>query len=118
MLRDIADQSGLTLHQLVALRTVRDGGRLNMSELTDELGITRGAVTGLVDRLEEGGFLVRKPSPMDRRLIFLELTATGKKTLDDVREAWDEEASRWLERVPEPTREELIKALVALVAAT
>jgi DNA-binding MarR family transcriptional regulator len=40
--------------------------------------VTNGAITGLVDRLAQEGFVVREPHPNDRRTILVRLTEQGR----------------------------------------
>jgi DNA-binding MarR family transcriptional regulator len=70
---------GITFPQAQALRAIYDRGRLQPAALAEHLGVTRGNVTGLVDRLEERGLLVRRPSAQDGRSVDLALTAQGRR---------------------------------------
>ena len=45
-----------------------------MVDLADNLVVTRGGVTKIVDRLVEGGYLARIPSEEDRRVIYAQVT--------------------------------------------
>src|SRR5690625_2948954 len=56
-------------------------GPKKMSELSETLNLTPGAVTSASDRLIENGFIARIPDENDRRVIRLDLTEKGKKTL-------------------------------------
>jgi DNA-binding MarR family transcriptional regulator len=51
-----------------------------MSDISDELGVTRRNVTALVDALEEEGLVRRMPHPSDRRATVIELTEKGAET--------------------------------------
>ena len=46
-------------------------GPLTAGEIGAHLGLTSGAVTGLVDRLEAGGWVRRERDPHDRRRVFV-----------------------------------------------
>jgi DNA-binding MarR family transcriptional regulator len=46
--------------------------------------VTRGTVTGIIDRLVEQGLVERQPHPDDRRMQLLALTAAGRRTLKRV----------------------------------
>ena len=70
-------ESGLTPPQLMTLRRVREEGQMPMSEVARWLACDASNVTGIVDRLEERGFLRRRPSRDDRRVTMLELTRKG-----------------------------------------
>ena len=44
---------------------------MTAGELAERTGLTTGAVTGVVDRLEEAGFVRREDDPGDRRRVIL-----------------------------------------------
>jgi DNA-binding MarR family transcriptional regulator len=49
-------------------------GRMSAGQLADSSGLTTGAVTAVVDRLERAGYAQRVPDPSDRRRVLVELT--------------------------------------------
>lgn len=51
---------------------------MKMSELSGELKVSNGNVTGIVDRLVKDGFIIREPVPGDRRALVVYLTKRGK----------------------------------------
>lgn len=69
---------------LAALRRAGPPHRLSPTELHNSLLITSGAMTNRIDRLEEGGLVMRQPSPEDRRGLLVGLTASGKRLVDAV----------------------------------
>ena len=66
----------LSLTQLRVLAILRDR-RLRMAELADYLGLEKSTMTGLVDRAEKRGLLVRAADPADGRAVDVLLTAAG-----------------------------------------
>jgi DNA-binding MarR family transcriptional regulator len=58
-----------------------------MSQLVERMGVDPGWVTDIVDRLEERGDVVRRPSAEDRRAKILELTSQGRETWRRIDEA-------------------------------
>lgn len=54
-------------------------GELTAGELATELGLTTGAVTAMVDRLEVSGLVVRKRDPDDRRKVVIATTPEAKQ---------------------------------------
>lgn len=48
-------------------------GPLTAGEIGGHLGLTSGAVTGLIDRLEAGGWVHRERDPHDRRRVFVKV---------------------------------------------
>ncbi len=70
----------VTLPQFDVLSELeRAGDPLTMSQLSKELMVSNGNVTGVIDRLEKTGFVKRMRAEHDRRIQFIELTAKGRK---------------------------------------
>ncbi|MFC6356325.1 MarR family winged helix-turn-helix transcriptional regulator [Luethyella okanaganae] len=64
--------------------------------LAEQLGITRAAITGLVDGLERQGLIRRSAHPADRRSMTIEVTVPGQEVLDrlvPIYGAWLQELS-------------------------
>jgi DNA-binding MarR family transcriptional regulator len=68
-------------------RTERD---LTMSELSQMLLVSNGNTTTVVDRLEADGFVERRPSESDRRVVRVALTDVGRRHFEQL--AADHEA--------------------------
>src|SRR5689334_19744767 len=49
-------------------------GRMSAGELAGHSGLTTGAVTAVIDRLEGMGYVRREADPADRRRVLVELT--------------------------------------------
>lgn len=74
---------------LAALYRNEDG--LKMSDLSNELRVSNGNVTGIVDRLVADGEVVRVPVDNDRRAITVRLTPVGRarfETMAGDHEGW------------------------------
>lgn len=69
----VAERLGLGPTDHKCLDLLRDRGAMTGSELATITGLTTGAITGVVARLERGGFLSRKPDPNDGRKQILQL---------------------------------------------
>lgn len=78
----VVRETGLTLPQMHTLEILGDAGDLRMTELAGRMGVTTGSLTVLVDRLERGGFVARKPHETDRRSIRVGLTDTGRELFE------------------------------------
>lgn len=116
-IQHVAERHGLSYPQLVTLRYLLHAGSVPMSEVTDYLGITRGAMTGLVDRLADAGLVVRRPCEQDRRVTFLDLTPRGREVLAQVQGHWLEESERWAVRLDDRERAVVSSALDSLLRA-
>lgn len=70
----------VTLPQFDVLAELEHAGKkLTMSQLSKELMVSNGNVTGIVDRLEKNSFISRSRPSHDRRVQFIELTMTGER---------------------------------------
>ena len=68
----------------VLLRIGRSpGGRLTMSDLAMQLGLTSGGTTRLVDRVVHAGLVAREACPDDRRVQWVVLSDAGERKLDE-----------------------------------
>lgn len=68
---------GLSGTEVVALIHLFQEQTATAGELAARTGLTRGAVTALLDRLERRGYLTRVRPPANRRTLRIELTAQG-----------------------------------------
>ena len=66
----------------VLLVLSRAGGSLSPCDIGEQLSVTRGTVTGLLDSLERQRLVRRTPHPKDRRMLLIELTDGGRNILD------------------------------------
>ena len=57
-----------------ALDYLEERGRVSAGELAKATGLSTGAVTAVIDRLEKAGFARRVPDPDDRRKVLVEST--------------------------------------------
>jgi DNA-binding MarR family transcriptional regulator len=67
----VADRVGLNPTDLESLDILVRNGPMTAGRLAELTGLTTGAITGLVDRLERRGYAVREPHPTDRRSIIV-----------------------------------------------
>ena len=70
---------GIGRTDLRAMELVSRLGTPTAGRLADELGVTTGAVTGVVDRLERAGYAERAADASDRRRVVVRLTAKGRQ---------------------------------------
>ncbi len=74
----------ITPGHMSILCTLFRGDGIGMTELSRKSHFDNSTITGLVDRLERDGFLVRSDVPGDRRAYNILLTAKSLKLRDDI----------------------------------
>ncbi len=68
----VATTAGISSSDLECLDFIIMGGRVTAGRLAEVTGLTTGAITGVVDRLEKAGFARRERDAIDRRKVFIE----------------------------------------------
>jgi DNA-binding MarR family transcriptional regulator len=68
---------GLTPSQFDVIVTLGDTEGMTCKELSEKTLVTKGTLTGVLDRLADKGLIERIPSKEDRRAIFIRLTPKG-----------------------------------------
>ncbi|MGN7456654.1 MarR family winged helix-turn-helix transcriptional regulator [Paenibacillus pasadenensis] len=79
---ELLKECGMTRTQLFALHLVKVKGPCKLALIADKLEVKPSAVTVMMDRLESGGWVRRKPDTVDRRAVFVEITDEGRKALE------------------------------------
>jgi DNA-binding MarR family transcriptional regulator len=87
-----AERLGVNRTDLHCLNIIENAGGVTAGELGAEAGLTSGAVTGVIDRLEAAGFARRVPDPEDRRRVKLEVTPKFYARAEKI---WGPMASDW-----------------------
>jgi len=110
-----ADALGLTLPRLWVLVHVDECPRLTMGALARRMGLSRSAVTGLVDDMVRSGLVRREDDPDDRRIIRLALTPDGEAALRRLLARRAQVVADALHQVSEAEAEALLAGLERLV---
>ncbi len=114
--RAVASQ-GVTAAEWLLLRDLYAAGAVPQTRLAERLGLTRGAVSKLVDRLVAKRLLVRgRGGGGDRRIQIIGLTGTGALLVPDLARAAAESDSAVFAQLSSRERAALASALAKLAA--
>lgn len=83
-MHQVFSRYGLTGPQFDVLATLHRGEGIMQQELAERLLVTKGNVTGVIDRMVVLGWIERRPDPEDRRVNRLYLMDTGKEKFAEV----------------------------------
>jgi DNA-binding MarR family transcriptional regulator len=102
---------GVSMAHLHLMSMLDRHGELPMSRVAELLGVSDSNATGLVDRMEEHGFVERVRHPEDRRVVLVRVSDRGRQILADVEVLRDDLVVRILGRLDTPRLERLAQAL-------
>jgi len=108
---------GISMTQLHVLNLLDRHGEMAMSRLADMLDVSMSAATGLVDRIEEHGYVERIRVPSDRRIVLARITDAGRQLLEDIDSVQTEILDRILDGLDETQLTRLAAAMVDLRTA-
>jgi len=76
----VADKVGLSATEFESMDIISHYQPMSAGKLATCCGLTTGAITGIVDRLERAGFVCRVSDPQDRRRVLLKPIEDRKKS--------------------------------------
>jgi DNA-binding MarR family transcriptional regulator len=113
--RKAIEATGITLSEWVTLRTLYRAGEAGPTELIDSLGMTKGAVSKLIARLEEKKLVTAGAVKEDRRAHRITLTALGRKRVPRLAAIADENDHAFFGHLPRKAQEDLIRLMKEIV---
>jgi DNA-binding MarR family transcriptional regulator len=114
----LKSEFGLPLTHFEPMSVIDRIAGCRVYDIANELGITTGGTSKLVDRIEASGYCQRLPNPDDRRSSLLELTEEGRRLFAKAAVAFDDEVQRRLAALPERTLRQFASTLSRLRIAS
>ncbi|HEX8035269.1 MAG TPA: MarR family winged helix-turn-helix transcriptional regulator, partial [Ktedonobacterales bacterium] len=97
--RAAAGRAGMTVTDMQVIDILDSTGPMTAGQLADLTGLTTGAITGILSRLEEAGLVSRERDAVDGRRVIVRLVPDKDKMgkigpiFDSIGKSWDEVAS-------------------------
>lgn len=111
----LIEAQGLTVSEWVALRRLLATGPSTTGALVDALGMTKGAVTKVIDRLDAKGLVTRTPDRNDGRIQRVALTRAGRALVPRLAALADENDEHFFGHLSASERKMLIDILRGVV---
>lgn len=109
-------QYELSMNELRLLLELHKAGCCTVGEMSDALGILRGNMAGLAKPLKRRGWIRRRRSMEDERVVFLELTEAGEAKAEGILSQVQERFAPILQNEPPETAEAILTGLKSLYA--
>lgn len=113
--KQLVEENGVTVSEWVALRTLYASSSSSARALVESLGMTKGAVSKVLDRLERKKLVRRVADPDDGRAQRIALTATGRQLVPKLAALADENDAHFFGRLSPEARRTLADTLSELV---
>jgi len=108
----------LPLSRLEPMQVIARRPSCRVYDIAEELSITIGGTSKLVDRIEDAGYCVRRANPDDRRSSIIELTTAGRRVLSKATKVFEDELqTRIGSAVPLRSLQQFYATLVKLRSA-
>jgi MarR family transcriptional regulator, 2-MHQ and catechol-resistance regulon repressor len=104
----------LTMTQFDVIATLGNQSPMTCKELGEKTLVTKGTLTGVVERLESKGILERKLNPKDARSQMISLTTEGQKLFERVFPAHLQHLAKAFNQLNANELQEFSKALQTL----
>jgi len=101
-----ASENGLSIIQTRLLGVLRDR-KPAMNELARLLDLDKSSITGLVDRAEKRGLVVRVPSTTDGRAVLVHLTREGRSLVVRIASGFQADMAEFLRSLSGPEQQVL-----------
>jgi DNA-binding MarR family transcriptional regulator len=105
----------VTVAEWVLMRALYGADSLAPSRLAEQLGLTRGAITRLADRLVAKDVVTRTPDPSDARAQILALTAKGRGLVPKLAALADQNDAEFFDHLSAEERSSLERVLKDIV---
>jgi len=109
--RKLTKTVGLTAPQLLVLQAIRDLGAVAISRLSTEVSLSQATVTTIIDRLERRGYVERRRSDRDKRVVHALLTPAGKEVVENAPTPLQEAFSVRFEQLQDWEQSQILAAL-------
>jgi DNA-binding MarR family transcriptional regulator len=109
--------SGVTVAEWVVMREMFDDKETSPGVLAEQIGMTRGGVSKLVDRLVSKKLITRRERSDDRRFQSIALTATGRRQIPQLAALADQNDEEFFHPLSTGERAALIATMKKLVEA-
>jgi DNA-binding MarR family transcriptional regulator len=112
--RRLSAEYSITGPQVICLQTIHEDGPMTVTALAKLVHLSGSTVVGIIDRLEQKGWVLRERSRTDRRQILIHATDEGSELLQSVPSPLQDRLARGLAELTEKEQHALAAAIERL----
>ena len=114
---DIAPGQKITFSRIRVLTYLAQahGEPVSIRDLAEELGVTSGGVSQMIDSLVKSDMVCRTTSKDDRRVVHLSISENAKKSLEVISKYLRDRVAKAMANIPEGDREIMARSLRTLL---
>ncbi|MGX4598125.1 MarR family winged helix-turn-helix transcriptional regulator [Faecalimicrobium sp. JNUCC 81] len=105
--------SGLTHQQVMVIKLIAHNGKVNISQLCEEMSLAKGTVSGIVTRLENAGYVKKVKDENDKRNTYVTFADKGlefaKEFRTTINQSFDKIFENFTEEEIKEVKESLLK---------
>ena len=116
---DIAPGQKITFSRIRVLTYLAQaqGEQVSIRDLAEELGVTSGGVSQMIDSLVKSDMVCRTTSKEDRRVVYLSISESAKKRLEHISSYLHERMERAMKKLSRDDRVQLADSLRKVLEA-
>jgi DNA-binding MarR family transcriptional regulator len=114
-LAPLVDAEGLSMSEIMLLWKTHHAGSRRVTALAEELGVPPSTLTGMLDRLVDGGWLERDRDPDDRRGVVMKGTEKLNELIRNIRHASSRIMEKVMRDLPPSTKDRLASDLASVL---
>lgn len=105
--------SGLTNQQVMVIKLIAHNGKINISQICEEMSLAKGTVSGIVTRLENAGYVKKVKDETDKRNTYVTFADKGlefaKEFRTTINQSFDKIFENFAEEEIKEVKESLLK---------
>ncbi|NMB09089.1 MAG: winged helix-turn-helix transcriptional regulator [Tissierellia bacterium] len=111
ILLPVSDENNLTIMKLKVLAEIHKNKKMTIVDLGNVLGVAGGNISNMCKTLEIEGYIERKRSVKDERVVHVSLTSKGKSVLANVNKQLSDKYEKFDKQIPKEDIETIISGL-------
>ena len=114
---DIAPGQKITFSRIRVLTYLAQaqGEQVSIRDLAEELGVTSGGVSQMIDSLVKSDMVCRTTSKEDRRVVYLSISENAKRSLEVLSKYLHDRVAKAMAKIPADDREVMARSLRTLL---